>query len=76
MRHGHRRSVDFDFFRTTSFDPQELMLTLDGAFRNVERLPTGEQTLYVRLLQHYSSSANTKSESPDTMDTYCRLPTR
>ena len=51
LRHGHRRSVDFDFFRATSFDPQELMLTLDRAFRNVERLPTGEQTLYVRLLQ-------------------------
>ena len=29
LRHGHRRSVDFDFFRATSFDPQELMLTLD-----------------------------------------------
>lgn len=24
----------------------------------------------------YSSSANTNSESPDTMETYCRVPTR
>lgn len=48
LRHGHRRSVDFDFFRATSFDAQELMLTLDRAFRNVERLPTGEQTVGTR----------------------------
>ena len=26
LRHGHRRSIDFAFFRATSFDPQELML--------------------------------------------------
>ena len=51
LRHGHRRSIDFDFFRATSFDSQDLMLTLDRAFSDLERLPTGEQTLYVRLLQ-------------------------
>lgn len=50
MRHGHRRSVDFDFFRATPFDSEELVLTLERAFR-LERLPSGEQTLYVRLLQ-------------------------
>lgn len=42
LRHGHRRSIDFDFFRATSFDSQELMLTLDRAFSDLERLPTGE----------------------------------
>jgi hypothetical protein len=51
LRHGHRRSIDFDFFRATAFDSQELMLTLDRVFSGVERLPSGEQTLYVRLLQ-------------------------
>jgi hypothetical protein len=49
LRHGHRRSVDFDFFRVTSFDAQDLVLTLEGAFEELERLPSGEQTLYVRL---------------------------
>ena len=49
LRHGHRRSIDFDFFRATSFDVQELVLALEHAFRELERLPTGEQTLYVRL---------------------------
>jgi Nucleotidyl transferase AbiEii toxin, Type IV TA system len=51
LRHGHRRSIDFDFFRATSFDVQDLMLTLDRAFGDVERLPTGDETLYVRLLR-------------------------
>lgn len=50
LRHGHRRSVDFDFFRPERFDVQELALALEGAFGEFERLPTGEQTLYVRLL--------------------------
>jgi len=49
LRHGHRRSVDFDFFRATSFDQQELLLALERAFAELERLPTGERTLYVRL---------------------------
>jgi DNA ligase-1 len=29
-----------------------------------------------RSIARYSSSANTESESPDTIDTYCLLPTR
>ena len=29
-----------------------------------------------RRCRRYSSSANTNSDSPDTIDTYCRLPTR
>lgn len=49
LRHGHRRSVDFDFFRQDPFDTQELALALERAFTEVERLPSGEQTLYVRL---------------------------
>ena len=49
LRHGHRRSVDFDFFRATSLDVQELVLALEHAFGRLERLPAGEQTLYVRL---------------------------
>jgi len=49
LRHGHRRSVDFDFFRPTSFDVNELEVALHDAFAEFERLPSGEQTLYVRL---------------------------
>lgn len=49
LRHGHRRSVDFDFFRPEPFDVQELALALEQAFGELERLPAGEQTLYVRL---------------------------
>ncbi len=51
LRHGHRRSIDFDFFRPTSFDVQQLALALERAFADFERLPTGEQTLYVRLVR-------------------------
>jgi hypothetical protein len=49
LRHRHRRSIDFDFFRPTAFDVQELALALEGVFPGCERLPTGAQTLYVRL---------------------------
>lgn len=49
LRHGHRRSVDFDFFRSSAFDTYDLLLTLERAFGDLERLPTGEQTLYLRL---------------------------
>lgn len=50
LRHGHRRSIDFDFFRETTFDVQQLLLALERTFDAVERVPTGDQTLYVRLL--------------------------
>jgi hypothetical protein len=50
LRHGHRRSVDFDFFRDTQFDVEALAAALDGEFSDVQRLPTGEQTLYMRLV--------------------------
>jgi hypothetical protein len=49
LRHGHRRSVDFDFFRQESFDTEALAVSLHGAFGDMQRLPTGEQTLYVRV---------------------------
>ena len=49
LRHGHRRSVDFDFFRQPLFDTEALAVALDGVFGDLQRLPTGEQTLYVRL---------------------------
>ena len=49
LRHGHRRSIDFDFFRPSAFDTYELLLTLESAFDDLERLPTGAQSLYVRL---------------------------
>ena len=48
LRHGHRRSIDFDFFSPTTFDAQELAVTLESAFAAFERLPTGAHTLYVR----------------------------
>jgi hypothetical protein len=50
LRHGHRRSIDFDFFRETPFDVRDFLLDLERKFDDVERIPTGEQTLYVRLL--------------------------
>ena len=49
LRHGHRRSIDFDFFRSETFDVQELAAGLGQVFDEYERLPTGEHTLYVRL---------------------------
>jgi hypothetical protein len=49
LRHGHRRSVDFDFFRPSEFDTWGLLLTLERTFHDLERLPAGEQTLFLRL---------------------------
>jgi hypothetical protein len=50
LRHGHRRSIDFDFFRAEPFDVQELAVRLGQVFDDeYERLPTGAQTLYLRL---------------------------
>lgn len=49
LRHGHRRSIDFDFFRPTPFDTRGLTLVLERAFTEFESLPTGEQPLYLRL---------------------------
>ncbi len=49
LRHGHRRSIDFDFFRPGDFDTEGLAVQLGERFSEFERLPTGEQTLYVRL---------------------------
>jgi len=49
LRHGHRRSVDFDFFRAGLLDAQELLLALEDTFSELERLPAGAETVYVRL---------------------------
>lgn len=49
LRHGHRRSVVFDFFRETPFDVMELERRLEQAFPALERLQASEDTLYVCL---------------------------
>jgi len=49
LRHGHRRSVDFDFFREDPFDARDLSDALAESFHDYERLPSGRDTLYVRL---------------------------
>ncbi len=49
LRHGHRRSIDFDFFRAETFDGPALRIALEGGFDSVEWLPSGEQTLHLRL---------------------------
>jgi hypothetical protein len=49
LRHGHRRSVDFDFFRPDPFDGRALLGDLDSLFEAVEHLPSGPETVYVRL---------------------------
>jgi hypothetical protein len=49
LRHAYRRSIDFDWFRETAFDSRRLVAALDDAFGAVERLPSGEHTLYVRI---------------------------
>jgi hypothetical protein len=49
LLYGHRRSIDFDFFREEGFDSQALVGSLDRAFGPVERLSSGEQTLYLRV---------------------------
>jgi hypothetical protein len=50
LHYGHRRSVDFDFFRADPFDERELIHSLDRQFGSVERLSSGEQTTYIRIL--------------------------
>lgn len=49
LRHGHRRSVDFDFFRPTRFDGDALLRRLSAAFQTLERLPGDADTVSVRL---------------------------
>jgi hypothetical protein len=61
LHYGHRRSIDFDFFREKSFDAQALVWSLDRAFGSVERLSSGEQTLYLRQ----PGSAKSSSYCPD-----------
>ena len=49
LRYGHRRSIDFGFFRADPFDGQDLRLTLDASFDAIEWLPSGEHTLHLRI---------------------------
>ncbi|MDI7268388.1 MAG: nucleotidyl transferase AbiEii/AbiGii toxin family protein [Myxococcota bacterium] len=49
LRHGHRRSVDFDFFRPDPFDGRLLVAEVDGAVEHMKLLPSGPETVYVRL---------------------------
>ncbi len=49
LRHGHRRSIDFDFFRQDAFDGFNLIAKLDDSFTRLEKLPSGERTVHVRL---------------------------
>jgi len=49
LRYGHRRSIDFDFFRTNRFDERQLLSELDRQYGPVERLSSGDQTTYVRI---------------------------
>ena len=47
LRHGHRRSIDFDFFRMDAFDGQALRGVLDTAFVGNEWLPSCRRVLCV-----------------------------
>ena len=49
LRHGHRRSIDFDFFRADAFDGFALRTTLDTFPRTIEWMPSGEHTLHLRI---------------------------
>jgi hypothetical protein len=49
LRHGHRRSVDFDWFRPDGFDGRRLVASLEARFADLQRLPSGRNTVYVRL---------------------------
>lgn len=51
LRHGHRESIDFDFFRREPFQVRSLARRLQKSFAQFELIPTGEQTLYVRLCE-------------------------
>ncbi len=47
LRHGHRRSVDFDFFRNGELKRAALFREIHEAFPDVERIPTDPSALYV-----------------------------
>lgn len=66
LRHGHRRSIDFDFFRPTSFDEEALAIALEEASDDFERLPSGEQTLYV-VLSGVTTSFHTPARRRDEL---------
>lgn len=50
LRHGHRRSIDFDFFSASRFDVNELVATLADAFDEFEQDVANESNLVGKLL--------------------------
>lgn len=49
LRHGHRRSIDFDFFRSDPFDTDVLNRRLAATFNQFSNLPGDSDTLYAVL---------------------------
>jgi hypothetical protein len=49
LRHGHRRSIDFDFFRSDAFDTDALNRLLALTFDEFSNLPGDADTLYALL---------------------------
>ncbi len=49
LRHGHRRSIDFDFFREDAFDGEGLRSALDASSAVTEWLPSGPDALHLRI---------------------------
>ncbi len=49
LRHGHRRSIDFDFFREAAFDGRGLRTALESSDAVSEWLPSGPDTLHLRI---------------------------
>ena len=49
LRHGHRRSVDFDFFRAEAFDGFALQTAVESLPGVIEWMPSGAHTLNLRI---------------------------
>jgi hypothetical protein len=49
LRHGHRRSVDFDFFRDATLNAPGLLRECQAVFPDLELIPTDPSALYVVL---------------------------
>ena len=51
LRHGHRRSIDFDFFRPDTFDGFALRTAVENLPGAIEWMPSGAHTLHLRINQ-------------------------
>lgn len=58
LRHGHRESVDFDFFSERPFDTEELTSTL-GILKNARPLQIGQNT-YTAIVDDAETGAGVK----------------